>query len=364
VPVVPIAEVGLTNSDTINSWRLTTNTMVDRWNALGTASAIDITGGTIDGTAIGQSAPQAGTFTNLAVNTTCDLHAATIVLEDGQLSGDWVAGGTILGVAVELSNTTPTLSSHAASKIYVDTSVASVANSLTAYTPTSGYASVAFSGAYSSLSGLPSLGALSPLNTVTTPYITNNAVTYGKIQSISTPYSILGNNTSGAGAVTELSASAASLTFLSQSTTALMATNIGVGTGNTVQHSSLGLGTTAPAAGNLSVSKTASFVSEINNGTVSSNFNIDFTQGQKQVVTLAAFSLTMTFTPPAGPCHVQLRIVQDGNGSRTITAWPTIKTPGGGSSTWALSITPNATDILNLYWNGSAWFGQLSLAWS
>lgn len=44
-----------------------------------------------------------------------------------------------------------------------------------------GLATVASTGAYSDLSGLPTLGSLASLNTVTTSYITNNAVTVDKL---------------------------------------------------------------------------------------------------------------------------------------------------------------------------------------
>ena len=355
-----IAEVGLTPTDTVNSWRLVTNQMVDRWNNLGTYDAIVITGGTINGTQIGQSTPQAGTFTNLTVNNTCDLHSATLVIADNQLSGDWVSGGTITSVVVELSNPTPTLSQHAASKSYVDGQVSAI--NLAPYALTSSISAVGLSGAYSSLTGTPSLGSLAPLSTVTTSYITNNAVTYAKMQAISTAYSVLGNNTGSAGAVSEIACSTATMTFLALTTTAAMASNIGLGTSNTVKFSSVGVGVTAPAAGNIQINKTATFSSELANGTQTSSFNIDWTAAQKQSVVLANSGLTMTFTNPLGPCHVQLRVIQDSSGSRTKGSWPTIKSPGG-SVGGALSSGANAVDILNLFFDGTYYWGQLSLNW-
>ena len=74
-------------------------------------------------------------------------------------------------------------------------------------------------------------------------------------------------------------------------------------------------------------------------------------------------SLTMTFTAPSGPGHYQLRIIQDGTGGRTKGTWPTIKTPGGSSSNWVLSTGIGAVDILNIYYDGSSYWGMLSLDW-
>lgn len=51
------------------------------WSNLGTVTTIDINGGTIDGTAIGLSTPEAGEFTTIAANGTVYLKGNTLVLD-------------------------------------------------------------------------------------------------------------------------------------------------------------------------------------------------------------------------------------------------------------------------------------------
>jgi hypothetical protein len=114
----PINTVTVTN--TFDYWRLAFNATAARWNDLGTYDAIIITGGSINGTTIGNLVPAAGTFTNLVVTGTINLSAATITLSDNQISGDKISGGTITVNYCELSNT-PVNNNHAASKQYVDT---------------------------------------------------------------------------------------------------------------------------------------------------------------------------------------------------------------------------------------------------
>lgn len=116
---MPISTISTT--DSLDTHRTTFNTTVARWNNLGTYDAIVITGGNVNGTVIGNTVPSSGTFSSLTVNTTTNLSSSTLILSNNQISGDKISGGTIDTVIVELSNTTPTLSNHAASKSYVDT---------------------------------------------------------------------------------------------------------------------------------------------------------------------------------------------------------------------------------------------------
>jgi hypothetical protein len=109
---------------------------------------------------------------------------------------------------------------------------------------------------------------------------------------------------------------------------------------------------------NLSISKTASFSSEIDNGNSGSSKTVDWTAGNKQKITLTAAPATLTFTNPAGPASLILRIVQDGTGSRTIT-WPSVKWPSGAAPT--LTTTAGAIDIVALYFDGSTYYGNVSL---
>ena len=110
-------------SDTLGDYRTALNTVIDRWNNLGTYDVIVITGGAIDGTEIGGSTPDAGTFTNLTVSSTADFTGATLILDNDSISGDKISGGTItcdyLGLSYDPSGGT-----HAVRKSYLDTQLA------------------------------------------------------------------------------------------------------------------------------------------------------------------------------------------------------------------------------------------------
>lgn len=91
---MPIDTVATT--DTINDHKDITNLLVAQANALGTASAVTITGGTINGAVIGGGTPAAGTFTNVVVNTLLNVSAATVTFADGQINGSKLTNGTVV----------------------------------------------------------------------------------------------------------------------------------------------------------------------------------------------------------------------------------------------------------------------------
>lgn len=71
---------------------------------------------------------------------------------------------------------------------------------------------------------------------------------------------------------------------------------------------------------------------------------------------------TYTFTAPAGPANLSLKLIQDATGSRTAT-WPaTVKWAGGTAPT--LTTTANAEDLITFYYDGTnyygAWLGDFS----
>lgn len=142
-----ISTVLLTN--TFNEWRITTNLVIDQLNAIGTYDNITIEGGLIDGTTIGSVTPSAGTFSSLIVIGTIDLSTPTVIFSPDQISGDYISGGTIDNVLIELS-ADPTLANHAATKNYVDTEIAGVSGATD----------------YNDLLNLPTLGALAALSSI------------------------------------------------------------------------------------------------------------------------------------------------------------------------------------------------------
>jgi hypothetical protein len=71
---------------------------------------------------------------------------------------------------------------------------------------------------------------------------------------------------------------------------------------------------------------------------------------------------TFTFTAPSNPCHMTLILVQDANGSRTVT-WPaTVKWVGGTAPT--LTTDANGVDVIGLFWDGTNYFAAASLDFS
>jgi len=89
---------------------------------------------------------------------------------------------------------------------------------------------------------------------------------------------------------------------------------------------------------------------------------IDWKLGIKFKFTFGEDNVTFIFTAPSNPCNLLLMLVQDGNGSRTIT-WPiTVKWPAGTKPT--LTTTGNAVDIITFFWDGTNYHGASLLAFA
>ena len=119
---------GTVSADSITTTNLTATGTVNFAGATvsngGTVTTVDINGGTIDGTTIGHTTPDSGTFTNLKATTvdinggtidgttidtsditvgagkTLNVSAGTLTLANDQISGDKVEGGTINAVTI------------------------------------------------------------------------------------------------------------------------------------------------------------------------------------------------------------------------------------------------------------------------
>jgi hypothetical protein len=103
------------------------------------------------------------------------------------------------------------------------------------------------------------------------------------------------------------------------------------------------------------------FVEEVDDGNSSTAATIDWTAGPFHKLTLTG-NCALTLTAPTGVCRVQLKLVQDATGSRTVT-WPaTVYWPNGTAPT--LTTTASAADIVSLYWDGTnywaMWNGDFS----
>jgi len=137
-------------------------------------------------------------------------------------------------------------------------------------------------------------------------------------------------------------------------------TTSGIGAGLIVMNGNVGIGTWVPGSG-LQVNNTFSFQNEYNNGSQSSNFTINWNNGNKQKVTLAnASQATITFTAPtSGVTNLLLKLVQDSTGSRTV-AWPAaVKWPSSTAPT--LTTTASDADLVTCYYDGTDYFCMAAL---
>lgn len=114
--------------------------------------------------------------------------------------------------------------------------------------------------------------------------------------------------------------------------------------------------------------KTVEFDREYNIGTVTGSIQIDWRNGQKQVMTLSSSNITASFVSganPPGVANYLLRIVQGAAGGPYTMQWPSssiLKWPAGTQPT--LSSGSNRIDIVTFYFNGNTYFALASLNFS
>ena len=108
----------------------------------------------------------------------------------------------------------------------------------------------------------------------------------------------------------------------------------------------------------IDIEKQATYDEEVDNGESGATATIDWTAGNIQGVTLTD-DCTFTFTAPAGPANLVLRLVQDGTGSHN-PVWPaTVKWPAGTEPTW--TATAWGVDVVAFYCDGTNYYGSASL---
>ena len=113
-----------------------------------------------------------------------------------------------------------------------------------------------------------------------------------------------------------------------------------------------------------SFNQEAVFVSEQTVTFNATTTTVDWTLGNKAKMTFGADDIgTFAFTNPSGPCNVVLQVVQDGVGSRVVTAWDADILWAGGSAP-TLSTGVDAVDLIAFYWDGTNYFGVASLDFS
>jgi hypothetical protein len=103
------------------------------------------------------------------------------------------------------------------------------------------------------------------------------------------------------------------------------------------------------------VSETLRLDAEYDNGTVTGATAIVWGNGNFQKVTIGA-SLTLSFTAPASPATLRLKIVQ--SAASWTTTLPTILWPRGSAPT--ISTTLGAIDIISIYYDGTSYYGSFA----
>lgn len=107
-------------------------------------------------------------------------------------------------------------------------------------------------------------------------------------------------------------------------------------------------------AGDLNMGANTVYFTETDNGNSSTADTIDWGAGNKQRSTLTG-NVTYTFTAPAGPCNLVLKILT-GAGGFTAT-WPaTVKWAGGVAPT--ITTTASRADIITFYYDGTNYYGS------
>ena len=86
---------------------------------------------------------------------------------------------------------------------------------------------------------------------------------------------------------------------------------------------------------------------------------IDFANGVNQKVAMTGNCEFTLSNPQTGYTH-KIKLIQDGTGSRTATWATTVKWAGGVAPTLTTTAT-TGTDIISLYYDGSAWWGMAGL---
>jgi hypothetical protein len=125
----------------------------------------------------------------------------------------------------------------------------------------------------------------------------------------------------------------------------------------------VGIGSASPRA-KLEVNNAVVFSSEYDNGNSGTSKMIDWTNGNKQKVTING-SCTFTFTAPGGPANLVLRAVHDNSATVYNETWPSsspgkVKWPSGSAP--PLTDTANAVDIVSCYYDGTDYNCQAGLA--
>lgn len=96
---------------------------------------------------------------------------------------------------------------------------------------------------------------------------------------------------------------------------------------------------------------------EYDNGNSGTSKAIDWSNGDRQLVTITGDACAFTFSNATKGQTLTLRVVEDGTG-HTAHTWPTLKWPGGTVGT--PTITANAINVYIFYFDGTNYLTQLA----
>lgn len=106
---------------------------------------------------------------------------------------------------------------------------------------------------------------------------------------------------------------------------------------------------------NITEIKSLYFNSEIDDGHSGTADTIDWSAGPLHKSTLTG-NVTYTFTAPSGVGKLQIKLVQNGTGGKTVT-WPSVTWVNSGGTAPTIRSAAGAITFVNFYYDGTTYYG-------
>lgn len=137
------------------------------------------------------------------------------------------------------------------------------------------------------------------------------------------------------------------------------------GTSDLPQDQAVSAAQSAEQQPDMGALETVSFNQELDNENSGAAATINWSNGQKQLLTLTG-NVALTLTAPPGVSNLMLRLVQDGTGGYN-PMWPaSVKWPGGSAPNFGVGGqgASGAVNLVALYYNGTDYYAVATLAFS